>query len=372
MSGLIVIIGGLYIVAALIIWLGLGINRNPNHSSEITTGSLIICGRDEQRDLPACLQSVEEQTLAPDQLEVILVNDASQDRTGQLMEEYARTSKYPVKVLHMSPPQPGEPSGKWRPLKEGIKLAHHEGLLLTDADAVLSPAWAERHLAELGKAEVSAGFALIDGKGLWNQIQCLDWLFLLGAGSSMARWGVPEAALGKNLAVRRADYDAAGGLESIGFTLTEDRALMRALVARGAKVSFPLAADMLVSTPGVPTWSDYMHQRKRWASGIRRLKPTGKFCVAAMALRHLSVIIGTLAGLPEAWWIWGASAAANFIILRKTTTGLGLKKRLRFFIFWEVFYTWTAPFQAFYMLKNRRVVWKGRKFPRSTLPAETS
>lgn len=372
MSNVILIIGLLYILAALLIWLGLWIKQRPGNDRSLSTASLIICARNEEKDLPACLESVERQTLESDRLEVILVDDASADGTGQLMEEYANRSRYPVRILHLAPPEAGEPSGKWRPLKEGIKLAVNEGLLLTDADAILSPTWAQSHLVELGKGEIAAGFALINGTGLWNRVQGLDWLFLLGVASSLARLGVPQAALGKNLSVRRRDYEAVGGLDAIGYSLTEDRALIQALVRNGGTVRFPFAADMMVSTPGEPTWNDYMHQRKRWASGIRQLRPTGKACMATMILRHFAVIIGILSGIPEALGIWVVSAAANFVIHQKITSSLGLKNRLQYFVFWEIFSTWTAPLQAVHILRNRRVLWKGRRFPDSTQASDSA
>lgn len=375
MTEVLLIIAGLYLLIAFFILLGVWFVRKPADGALLPSGSVIICARDEEEDLPACLDSLEKQVIPPevqDRLEVILVDDTSQDRTGELMEEFARTSRLTVRVLHMSPPQPGEPSAKWRALKEGINLAQNEGLLLTDADAKLPPDWVEKHLQELGSNQIVAGFALIEGASLWGRIQCLDWLFLLGVSSGLNRLGIPQAALGKNLSLRRSDYQAVGGLEKIGFSLTEDLSLVQAIVRHNGKFSFPLSADIMVTTPGVSSWGEFLHQRKRWASGIRRLKLPGQLCIATMALRHFAVIAGIIAGLPEALWAWAATAFMNFLILQRITAKLRLSRRLWSFLFWELFYTWTAPLVAIRLLNNRRVVWKGRNFSRSTQPAESA
>ncbi|MCX6640996.1 MAG: glycosyltransferase [bacterium] len=362
MTLLIAIITLLYILLALFIRVGLSFRQKFVRGTQTLRGSLVICGRDEGKDLPACLQSIEDQTISTDLLEVILVDDCSNDSTGALMDNYAARSRYQVQVLHMLALLPGEPGGKWRPLKEGIKLAQYEALLLSDADAILTPTWAERHLLELESAEAAAGFAIIEGEGLWSKVQALDWLFLLGVGSSLSRWGMPQAALGKNLSVRRSAYESVGGLEGIGFSLTEDRALVQALARRGARVSFPISPEMAVITPGVSTWSKFTQQRLRWATGIRWLNPVGKLCVFTMALRHYLILLGIILGCPAAWTAWVLTSLFDYALQRHIASKLEWKELLRYFVLWELFYTCSAPYLGYLTLTRRRVQWKGRKF----------
>jgi cellulose synthase/poly-beta-1,6-N-acetylglucosamine synthase-like glycosyltransferase len=367
LSVLIVTAAALYLAVAIPIWLAL-FRKREVAAEALTSASVIICARDEEKDLPACLESLEGQTLKktdPRNIEVILVDDLSKDRTLEILETYARGSRYPVRVIHMEPPSAGEKTGKWRPLKAGMEAARNEGLLLTDADAVLPSGWIEKHLAYLGDAEAAAGFALIEGEGLWGRIQSLDWLFLLGVGSGLNQLGVPQAALGKNLSIRRSDYLRAGGLEKIGFSLTEDLSLVQAICRNGGRLQFPLDAEMMVSTPAVHKWGEFVHQRKRWASGVKRLLPAGKLCIGVMAVRQFALIIGLFAGAPEAVWSWLLTAGVNFLILHRITWKLGLWKRLGYFPFWEIFYIGSAPILAISFLVRRRVVWKGRKFTRT-------
>jgi cellulose synthase/poly-beta-1,6-N-acetylglucosamine synthase-like glycosyltransferase len=288
------------------------------------------------------------------------------------MEAYARTSRHGVQVLHLPPPEPDELSGKWRPLKEGISRARNDGLLLTDADAVLPPGWVQGHLRELGSEPMSAGFARLEGGGVWGLVQSLDWLFLLGTGSAMTRLGQPQSALGKNFAVRRADYLASGGLEKCGFSLTEDLALVQQIARRGGKMRFSLDRGLMVSTQAAPTWADFVGQRQRWTSGIRHLQVSGRALLAITGLRNFAVVLGVLSGQPMAFLLWGITAAMNFLIQVRLTSVLGLGSRLIFYPLWELFHTWTTPLLTLFFLLNPRVGWKGRLFASSRKPIRSS
>ena len=90
MADLLYAISGLYILMALFVWFGLR-RRLPQPSGEpLRSASVIICARNEERDLPACLKSLDDQVIEPEfePLEVILVDDDSQDRTPELMSAY--------------------------------------------------------------------------------------------------------------------------------------------------------------------------------------------------------------------------------------------------------------------------------------------
>lgn len=370
MSEPILAIGIVYLLLALIILFGLRARRTET-SEELPAGSVIICACNEEKRLPACLESLENQEIDPEHLEIILVNDASDDRTAQLMDEFAGQSRFTVHVLHLSSPHSEEPGGKWRPLKEGINKASNPALLLTDADAVLPPSWAKKHLSSLAQIHISAGFVLIEGQSIWHGVQTLDWLFIQGIGCGFANLGIPQSAFGKNLSLRHAAYNEVGGLEGVGFSLTEDLALVRAVIGRGGKVGFLIDKDMAVSAPAADTWRQFLQQRKRWFSGFGNIGTVGKLTILTAGLRNFLLVLGLLTAVPGAIWIWCATAAANFLILQKITAGLICVHRLKFFLFWEIFYTWSTPLLALHFLFNRRVIWKGRRHSPTARPVET-
>jgi len=168
--------------------------------------------------------------------------------------------------------------------------------------------------------------------------------------------------------VRREAYLAAGGLEAAGFSLTEDLALVQLIVKHGGAMCFPLNSRLMIATPGVHTWGEFMRQRKRWASGIKRLDPAGQVLIALMVLRNFLVVAGVLAGQWLVLWYWGITAIANFLIQWRACSALGIASRLGYFPFWEIFYTWSAPLMALSILVRPTVAWKDRRFEPTDKP----
>jgi cellulose synthase/poly-beta-1,6-N-acetylglucosamine synthase-like glycosyltransferase len=371
MSELIISIGIGYLLLALIIRFALDI-KPVEAVDEVPSGSVVICACNEEKRLQACLESLENQTVESHRLEIILVNDASEDRTGQMMDEFAERSRLTVQVLHLPPPDAGEQNGKWRPLKEGIAKASNPALLLTDADAVLPPTWAKKHLAALTVYQISVGgMSSIEDGNVWHGIQGLDWLFLQSVGSAFANLGRPQSAFGKNMALRRAAYDEAGGLEETGFSLTEDLALFRAILGKGVKACFTLDAETVVSAPAVDSWGQFLQQRKRWFTGFHLLGALGKLTLLSAGIRNILLLLGLFVAAPVAIWIWAATAAANFLILYRVTGGLGCVDCIRYFLLWEIFFTISTPLLAVIFLFNRNVTWKGRRHAAAARPVET-
>src|SRR5579863_9621379 len=98
--------------------------------------SLIFAARDEEEKLPAALATLA--ALDYPQLEIIAVDDRSQDATGRILDEFAAT--HPAcRVAHVSEIPKGW-LGKTHALQEGYEASSGEWLLFTDADVRFKPA----------------------------------------------------------------------------------------------------------------------------------------------------------------------------------------------------------------------------------------
>lgn len=107
--------------------------------------SVILPVRNEERRLRPCLDSLLAQSYA--NLEIIAVNDNSEDGTEAILREYARRSPR-ISVVEGSPLEPGW-IGKSFACKQGVDAAAGDFLLFTDADTVHGPdsvAWAVRNI----------------------------------------------------------------------------------------------------------------------------------------------------------------------------------------------------------------------------------
>jgi glycosyltransferase involved in cell wall biosynthesis len=95
----------------------------------------IVAARDEERGMEAALRSLLAQDLA--RFEVIVVDDRSTDRTGEILDRMAAAEPR-LRVVHVAE-LPGGWLGKNHALHLGAGEARGELLLFTDADIVMAP-----------------------------------------------------------------------------------------------------------------------------------------------------------------------------------------------------------------------------------------
>ena len=95
------------------------------------TVSILIPARDEESVIGRLLQRMTELTYPRDRLQVIVIDDASSDGTGQIAEEYSRRCEC-IEVLHRDKKAGGK--GKASALNSGLERSTGEIVLCFDAD----------------------------------------------------------------------------------------------------------------------------------------------------------------------------------------------------------------------------------------------
>ena len=94
--------------------------------------SVIIPARNEEKNIKKCLDSFLAQTY--ENYEIVIINDSSEDKTGDIIAQYAKNHSNIVAVT--ANPKPDEWMGKSWACIEGYKQASGELLLFTDADTI--------------------------------------------------------------------------------------------------------------------------------------------------------------------------------------------------------------------------------------------
>ncbi len=93
--------------------------------------SVLVAARNEEKNIGRCIKYLLEQDY-PD-FEVIAIDDRSEDKTGEIMDNLAKDNPDRLKVLHIENVADGW-LGKPNAMQQGVKLASGEYLLFTDAD----------------------------------------------------------------------------------------------------------------------------------------------------------------------------------------------------------------------------------------------
>jgi glycosyltransferase involved in cell wall biosynthesis len=232
------------------------IEAEPDKTFEL---SVIVPARNEERSLPECLASLVAQSergfALGQQWELLLVDDESTDRTGEIAADVA-AAHAGVTVLH--PPaldlsELGGFTGKNNACWAGAQAAKGRWLLFTDADTIHEPGDLSRSMreAEKHRASLLSYSPRQIVTGFWQRA-VMPLVF-----SELASVYPPKqvndpgsriaAANGQYLLVEAEAYFAVGGHRAIGKEVLEDVALARRIKRVKRNLRFRYAPDALAA-----------------------------------------------------------------------------------------------------------------------------
>jgi hopene-associated glycosyltransferase HpnB len=204
----------------------------------------VIPARDEAASIACCLRSVLGQDY-PGVLEVVVVDDSSQDGTGAIAREVAvkLDARDRLVVLQGRPLPPGWTGKVWA-LKQGVDFAlaqirKPKYLLLTDADIVYAPQALRRLVsrAENGPTVLTSVMAKLHCASFAERCLIPAFVFFFQMLYPFAwvnrRDHATAAAAGGCMLVRSEALAGAGGIDAIRDALIDDCALAQRLKTVG-------------------------------------------------------------------------------------------------------------------------------------------
>ena len=325
--------------------------------------SVIVAARDEEQFIERCLTSIAESDYPAEKLEIIAVNDHSTDRTEELIRTVMQ--RYPCVRLVQTGDERGNLRGKTNAVAKAIGASTGEILMFTDADCTVSKSWVRKTVSYFDQnTGIVGGFTHLPAGSTFAAMQTLDWIVLFSISSGTAGWGIPLTVVGNNLALRRAAYDATGGFEKIPFSVTEDYAIVRAILRQKVYgLRFPLDSETIVASTPCASWRQLFRQKQRWSVGGLNMIAEGFLIAAVNWAFHLALVVSLFfVNLP----VWLGVLAVAWIIdlwlVWKPLQRMGATKTLRYFAGFELYYTLytiTIPFLA---ILSKKVVWKERSW----------
>ena len=232
--------------------------------------SIIICARNERQNLLKYLPSVLQQDY-PAPFEVVVVNDASQDDSDEVLAQlkgehdnlYFTTIPYDEKFKH----------GKKLALTIGIKAAKYEHLLFTDADCEPAGKYWLKHMAQgfsEGK-DIVLGFGDYKKQnGFVNLWQRYDTFQIGVQYLSFALRRRAYMGVGRNLAYKKSLFEKTGGFRKHQYILSGDDDLF----IRDAATKHNVA---IVTEPESFTYSEPANGFGEWMGQKRRHLTTSPF-----------------------------------------------------------------------------------------------
>ena len=199
----------------------------------------------------------------PDRLQVVVVDDASTDRTAEILDARA-TAEARLEVIHRGS---GAEGGKSAALNSALERATGEIIVVFDADhrPHRDVVWRlVRHFEDPGVGAVQGRCEIHNpGDSTLARLVSIDYLagYLVNEYGRQSLFQLPAYG-GANCAVRASSLRAAGGWRECA---TEDTDLTLRLVLGGERVRYDVTA--VDEEEGVVTLGRYWRQRYRWARG---------------------------------------------------------------------------------------------------------
>ncbi|MBK9147239.1 MAG: glycosyltransferase [Flavobacteriales bacterium] len=224
----------------------------------------IIPVRNEERGIARVLQDMHAQDYPKERIEVLLVDDGSDDRTVEIAQGM-RKSWPQLQVVR------SESEGKKAAIAMGISASRAEIIVLTDADA----RFGAQRIRCIAERMASSGAELLvlpvwtNGQASLGGLQEVEQAALLGVALGTAMNGSPFLAYGANLAFSRAAFVHVGGYQGDRFASGDDVFLLRRMRANGKPVRALADPEALVEVEAAGTWRGFFAQRLRWAGKMR-------------------------------------------------------------------------------------------------------
>jgi cellulose synthase/poly-beta-1,6-N-acetylglucosamine synthase-like glycosyltransferase len=325
--------------------------------------SVLIAARNEAQALPRCLASLRALHYPAHLLEVIIGNDASSDATAAVAVAAMQDFAGHFEVVDITE-NLGQARGKANVLAHLARRATTEFFFITDADISLPPNWITALLAQAapGVGTVT-GITAVWGPRLFHQLQGIDWLLSLSLIQVVSDSGRPVTAMGNNMLVTRAAYEATGGYEALAFSVTEDYALFRAAVARGFGFRHVFSAAARADSLPMPTWGSLLRQRRRWLRGVEALPLRLRLELGLYGLFWPALAgVAVLAGPGVAVAIWVAKLLVQAALAGQAHRRAGLRLRWHLLPVFDGYALALLVSMLAYRIIGGAVVWKGRRY----------
>ena len=345
LPAVLIIVGVLYAAASAFLWFG-GLKRSDRviRGADAPFVTVIVPARNERDNLGPLVGALSSQRFPPDRWEVWIVDDRSDDGTGDLAEELVGEMPCAAHVVR----QRDVPEG-WSPKKHAITStirASADGrspedlILTTDADCRPEPGWIASMVATLGDADLVAGYSPYGHRTnpffRVLALEAFSQAFLALAGIRL-RW--PITCTGRSFAYRRGVFEEAGGFGAASTMLSgDDHLFLQRAVGAGFRAVYNVERDSFVWTDPPGSFREFRHQRIRMFSGVGKITPSVAVVGTATYVWMLALFAGMLALQPAAWMAFGVKFVLDGVSLLLAARHFGEWKLLRVYPLASVLY----------------------------------
>lgn len=330
-------------------------------SNTDTAISVVIAFRNEIKNLPPLLASLEKQIYPAALFEVILVDDNSDDGSDEIVKGFCREHsnfKYLLNSL-----QPGKKSS----LSVGIHSAVNELIVTTDADAIVPQEW----LMTISNFYCSSYPDFIIGltdirssSGFTARFFEAEFLSLIASGACAVASEKPIFCNGANLAFTKSFYSKNSQFVRNSVASGDDTFLLHSAKKSGSRICLLKSAKSVVRVKQPPGVDEFFHQHKRWVSKSRYYNDKDIIIIALLVLA-MNIITGASLLMLVIWrqWIFLVLAAIKMVVDYQLVSGFYSYYRRRLTITDFILFSLIYPYYVVITASSGILTgysWKGR------------
>jgi chlorobactene glucosyltransferase len=223
-------------------------HRSPHYNQQSPPlVSAILPAKDEEAYLALCLQSIRKLTYP--NLEIVVVDDRSTDRTGDIAREIASTDRR-IRVITIDE-LPSGWTGKTHALDRASHMARGQWLLFVDADTIHAPdsLGIVMEYARSQEAVLASLLPELRCESFWERVMQPIAAITLMQSFPLHKLNDNRSKLafanGQYILIARTAYEAAGGHEAVRDRFVEDIALAQRVKALGLPIRVALARGIV-------------------------------------------------------------------------------------------------------------------------------
>jgi glycosyltransferase involved in cell wall biosynthesis len=342
----------------------------PITGNDVPRISLLFAARDEEEKLPGALATLAQ--IDYPQLEIIGVDDRSEDATGRILDEFA-ASHPRFRAIHVKE-LPAGWLGKPHALQQAYEASSNEWLLFTDADVRFKTDVLRRAIAMATGCNLDhlTLFGDVEMVGFWEKVVVTFFGMAFHMATAPSEVINPKSGayvgVGAFQLLKRSAYEAAGTHRRLAMEVVDDMKLAKIVKQAGFRSAVGIAQDSVVV---------------RWHAGARNLingVTKNFFAVSGFSVTRVAVaIVGLflMNVLPFVGMVFGHGwmrifAGICVVIVLCFHAGVDIVMRV------SPLYCFTVPIGAVlfaymllrstvYTLRQGGIIWRGTFYPLEAL-----
>lgn len=328
--------------------------------------SLLVPFRNELENLPRLLANLE--SLTYQSLQVILIDDHSQDRGAEYVQEWIAAKGMPSFMLVKS-----QEEGKKAAIEQGVVVSNGFIILTTDADCLLPEDWVQNMLQPFNdsKVQMVAGPVISKGgKTKFDHFQQIDWAGILLVTNFFFQIKKPVMCSAANMGYRKEAFYHLRGYQGNSNQLSgDDSFLLEKMSSKfgSEAIAYQPENEVLVKTAPAKTWRQFLSQRSRWARKWNKHQfwenAFGAIISALLStVSLLSFLLLFGGGIFPVLFVfyWGIKMLFEYLILKKVLDEYKIKLPVLSFAYASFFHPIYVVLVAISSFWGKST-WKGRK-----------